>query len=93
MKKKDPSYLGTFWVQDPDVNEAEMELSESKSKFVFGFCQRQTFEVKILLPRILSDPALDSDTDTSLCPCLPICNSNGYDEPIGYNEYDNKYHF
>ena len=45
---KDPMYLKTFlWTnkfsEDPDVNQIEIKLSESNSKFVSAFCPRRTF--------------------------------------------------
>ena len=36
VQSKDLNYLDTFLKRDPDVDEAEMKLSESKSKFVYA---------------------------------------------------------
>ena len=45
--KKDFSYLQSFLLSNPDVDEAQMKMSESDSKFVQGFCWRKTFTIKI----------------------------------------------
>ena len=46
VERKDPSYLKNFIYRvNADVEEAEMKLSESKSKYVRGFCYRQTFTI------------------------------------------------
>ena len=50
VERKDSSYLQTFFVgfmnKNPDVEEAEMKLSESKLKFVRGWCNRRTFTIE-----------------------------------------------
>ena len=46
VERKDPSYFKTFVKSNPDVNEAEIRLSESKSKFVRGFARRKTFTIE-----------------------------------------------
>ena len=46
VARKDISYLGTFDSLNPDVPEAEMKLSESDSKFVYGWCRRRTFTIE-----------------------------------------------
>ena len=49
VQRKDTNYLQTFsWsiVGDPDVEEAEMILSESDSKFVEGYGWRITFTIE-----------------------------------------------
>ena len=46
VQRKDPSYLETFYFSNPDVEEAEMMLSESDSKFVQGLGRRRTFTIK-----------------------------------------------
>ena len=43
VERKDPSYFKTFVKSNPDVDEEEIRLSESKSKFVRGFAGRLTF--------------------------------------------------
>ena len=44
VERKDPTYLESFYHGDSaDVTEAEMELSESNSKYVEGQCFRRTF--------------------------------------------------
>ena len=45
---KDSKYLQTFWYSNQDVDEAVMQLSESDSKYVGGFCHRQTVTIKNL---------------------------------------------
>ena len=47
VERKDARYRLTFdnWV-DPDVKEAEMKLSESDSKYVYGMSRRRTFIIK-----------------------------------------------
>ena len=49
VERRDTSYFETFnngLIFNPDVNEAEMKLSESNSKFVNGICYRKTFTIK-----------------------------------------------
>ena len=47
VERKDPSYLEKFiYGAEADVEEAEMKLSESKSKFVRGYCYRRTFTIE-----------------------------------------------
>ena len=46
VERKDPTYLETFELAgNPDVDEADMELSESDSKFVQAFGWRSTFTI------------------------------------------------
>ena len=45
-ERKDSSYLQLFLKSDPDVDEAEMKLSESKSKFAYWNCLRKTFTIE-----------------------------------------------
>ena len=52
VEQKDKDHLMSYrWHADvgidPDVSKKEMDESESKSKFVRGFCKRQTFILKI----------------------------------------------
>ena len=44
--KRDTSYLQTFGYSNPDVDETEMMLSESDSKYVWGFSRRTTFVIE-----------------------------------------------
>ena len=45
VKRKDPDYLGAFPAYpDPDIDEKEMKMSESDSKFCLTKCIRRTFE-------------------------------------------------
>ena len=44
-EKKDFNYFQSFSWSNPDVDETQMKLSESDSKFVQGFCWRNTFTV------------------------------------------------
>ena len=47
VDRKDPNYLETFFNKtNADVEEAEMKLSESNSKFVRAQCYRRTFTIK-----------------------------------------------
>ena len=47
IEKKDLSYLQTFYyLFQADVKKAEMKISESDSKFVFGLCNRYTFKIE-----------------------------------------------
>ena len=46
-EKKDPNYLKSFSWPNPDVDQSQMKLSESDSKFIQGFCWRKTFTIKI----------------------------------------------
>ena len=45
VDRKDTSYFETFSFADPDVDEAEMKLSESDSKFLHGRGSRSTFTI------------------------------------------------
>ena len=46
VERKDRSYFETFlYVEEADVKEAEMKLSESDLKFVQGFGCRRTFTI------------------------------------------------
>jgi len=49
VERKDTSYLQSFgeavFGTNPDVNETEMMLSESDSKYVYGQCLRRTFVI------------------------------------------------
>ena len=52
VEEKDKDHLMSYYWhaedgEDPDVSKKEMDESESKSKFVRGFCKRQTFILKI----------------------------------------------
>ena len=46
VQRKDTTYLETIYFSNPDVEEAEMMLSESDSKFVQGLGRRRTFIIK-----------------------------------------------
>ena len=46
VERKDTSYFETFLRSNPDVEEAEMKLSESNSKFVEGLGSRITFTIE-----------------------------------------------
>ena len=48
VERRDTSYLQTFnrWKVDPDVNETEMMLSESDSKYVLCWSWRKTFVIE-----------------------------------------------
>ena len=46
VEKKDPNYFKTFIKSNPDVDEVEMGLSESKSKFVQGLSRRMTYTIR-----------------------------------------------
>ena len=43
VERRDTSYLQSFWHNNPDVDETEMMLSESDSKYVYSWSQRKTF--------------------------------------------------
>ena len=47
VEMKDDGYLNTFQNFEPDVNEEEMKLSESRSKYVKGFARRYTTIIKV----------------------------------------------
>ena len=51
VERRDTSYLQGLYEGlmggNPDVNETEMMLSESDSKYVYGFSQRRTFGIQI----------------------------------------------
>ena len=46
VERRDTSYLQTFWTSNPDVDETEMMLSESDSKYVRGVSERKTFVIE-----------------------------------------------
>ena len=46
VERRDTSYLQTFSWSNPDVDETEMMLSESDSKYVHGSSWRRTFVMK-----------------------------------------------
>ena len=44
VEKKDKSYFKKFkWSSNPDVDETEMQLSTSTSKYVSSYCNRRTY--------------------------------------------------
>ena len=64
IAKKDKSYLGTFLHgMQADVDEAEMKLSESNRKFVYGEFQRETFEINIKLGQQIQYCKMLTDAD------------------------------
>ena len=63
--RKDPIYLETFGLTDPDVDEIEMRMSESKSKFVEAVCVRRTLNC-VLKPWF----------STSIAPTFETVNNN-----------------
>ena len=46
VERKDSRFLRTFYSPNPDVDEAEMKLSESESKYVKGLSWRRTFGIE-----------------------------------------------
>ena len=46
VERRDTSYLETFGLSNPDVDETEMMLSESDSKYVHGDSYRKTFVIE-----------------------------------------------
>ena len=47
IERKDKDFMYTFYRQmTADVSKADMEASESNSKFVRGHCQRETYTIK-----------------------------------------------
>ena len=46
VERRDTSYLKTLWSPNPDVDETEMMLSESDSKYVRGWGRRRTFVIE-----------------------------------------------
>ena len=42
VESKDEDHLASYGASPVDIDEAEMKLSDSKSKFVHKFCQRET---------------------------------------------------
>ena len=51
VKAKNKDHLNTYWVhyygENPDVDVEEMKKSDSTSKYVHGFCLRQTFPLTL----------------------------------------------
>ena len=56
-KKHLSSYLDSFNSRNPDVGFAEMQQSNSNSKYVHGFCWRRTF------PLILETNLIEDELD------------------------------
>ena len=65
VERKNPNYLKTFTIENSDVNEAEMNKSESDDKFCLSVCERKTFTFELsghgscrhkLQNRILEEP-------------------------------------
>ena len=47
VEKKDNNFMQTLWHEEnADVSKAEMEASESDSKYVLGWCRRATFTIE-----------------------------------------------
>ena len=46
VERRDTSYLQTFFEPNPDVDETEMMLSESDSKYVYSWSWRKTFSIE-----------------------------------------------
>ena len=46
VDKRDRSYYATFAFDNPDVDETEMMLSESSSKYLYGWSERRTFVIE-----------------------------------------------
>ena len=46
VERRDTSYFQTFALTNPDVDETEMMLSESDSKYVRGCSSRKTFVIE-----------------------------------------------
>ena len=65
IETKDEDYLQTFRFKYPDVDEKEMKLSESNSKYVKVDCWRRTITVENPSFPDLNDSSLDSSCDSS----------------------------
>ena len=50
VERKDNNFMNTFSFNNPDVNKAKMDASESVSKFVRAACLRKTFIFEDTLP-------------------------------------------
>ena len=46
VERRDKNYLQTFGASNPDVDETEMMLSKSDSKYVVGWSRRRTFVIE-----------------------------------------------
>ena len=46
VERRNKSYLKLFWSSNPDVDQTEMMLSESESKYVRGESWRRTFVIE-----------------------------------------------
>ena len=52
VEEKDNGFMKTFWREmDADVDKAEMDASESDSKYVYGYSYRKTFTIENPLPK------------------------------------------
>ena len=76
VEEKNKNYFETFvWSTNPDVDEDEMKLSTSSSKYVSGYCRRKTF--KITTFQDMDDPDIyetnvensDIDDRKNCCAC------------------------
>ena len=70
VERRDRSYLQTFFVgadgKNPDVDETEMMLSESDSKYVRGWSERKTFVIKNLSEKS-SETATQNSSENQSC--------------------------
>ena len=63
VEKKDDDFMEIFAsFMDADVDKAEMMLSESDSKFVFGDGWRQTFVIENSLPDISTEESIKNSS-------------------------------
>ena len=51
VERKDGNFMKTFSVIPVDVDKAEIDASESNSKFLRGYCWRNTFELENSSPQ------------------------------------------
>ena len=68
VERRDTSYLLTFdqgqYGRNPDVDETEMMLSESDSKYVYGWSERRTFVIEDS-SESSSESSSDNSTESS----------------------------
>ena len=66
VERRDTSYLQTFsWEDDADVDETEMMLSESDSKYVDVLCTRKTYVIENSSKTSSEDSSEDSSETSS----------------------------
>ena len=82
VESRDTSYFHTFFKwSNPDVDETEMMLSESDSKYVEGISGRSTFVIENS-PEITSENSYETSSETSYENLTESLSENSYENLI-----------